>query len=425
MVTSLRIPICMVVTLIACLACGDSTGPGPVTPIEQLPRDLTADEVAVISRSNGFGMELLAKVAAADGRPNIVLSPLSASMALGMTLNGAVDSTYAAMAGTLGFEGMDQESINQVYEDLIALLVTLDSSVEFSIANAIWSNLEYPFHQEFLDRVEAAFGARLESADFGLPATLTDINGWVDEHTNGKIEKILDGLDPDQVMILLNAMYFDAAWTQRFDPSETTRVPFTRGDGSEVTVDMMNTSEGEFGLGGIAGIRAAELPYGGGAFTLVVMLPDDGDVRGMVQSLNGEVWDDLTESLVSQEVDGLSFPKLQLTYDTYLNDPLKDMGMGIAFHPGADFSGMSPIGDRFCINFVRQKTFMEVDEAGTRAAAVTAVGVGVTSFTGIIVDRPFAFAIRERLSGTILFLGLVEDPTAPATDPEGFVNECV
>ena len=154
------------------------------------------------------------------------------------------------------------------------------------------------------------------------------------------------------------------------------------------------------------------------------MLPDDGDVRAMLASLDADRWEAVTGALTTTEVDGLSFPKLLLTYDTYLNRVLSDMGMGIAFVPEADFSGMSPVGDQFCINYVRQKTFMEVDEAGTRAAAVTAVSVGVESFTGITVDRPFAFAIRERLSGTILFAGMVEDPTAEAVEPEDVVDLC-
>lgn len=416
----------VILTSVMTLAtCGESTGPGPATPIEQLPRDLTADEELVIAQSTGFGLRLLAHVAADDPRPNIVLSPLSASMALGMTLNGAVDSTHSAMSGTLGWAGLDQERINQVYKDLIELLVTLDPTVEFNIANAIWANQQYTFDQAFFDRVRDAFGARVESSDFRQPATLDAINGWVNESTSGKIEKILDFLDPDQVMILLNAMFFDGAWTQRFDPGLTTRAPFHRPDGSDVTVDIMNTSEGQFGLGGIAGIRAAELPYGGGAFTLMVVLPDDGNVRNMVQSMDAARWEEVVASLFYQEVDGLSFPKLRLTYDTYLNEPLKAMGMDIAFHPAADFSGMSPDGHRFCIDFVRQKTFMEVDEAGTRAAAVTGVGIGTESFTGIIVDRPFLFAIRERLSGTVLFMGVVEDPSAGPEGPVEYVDTCM
>ena len=263
---SSQLPVLPVLLAIAALAaCGDSTGPGDATPIERLPRDLTADEQVVITRSNAFGLELLARVSDTDDRPNIVLSPLSASMALGMTLNGAVDSTRAAMAHALKFEGLDQSAVNDVYRDLIDLLVTLDPAVQMNIANAIWASDRYPFNQDFFDRVVAAFGARVENADFALPSTVDDINAWVDEKTSGKIDKIVERIDPSDAMMLLNAIDFDGPWSQRFDPGETTQAPFTRPDGSTVTVDMMNTSEGEFGLGNIDGIRGrgAALRWGG------------------------------------------------------------------------------------------------------------------------------------------------------------------
>ena len=406
-------------------ACGSPTEPGPPTPIESLPRPLTASEETLIARSNGFGHRLLAEVVASDGRPNIFLSPLSASMALGMTLNGAVDDTFLAMRSTLGFETLDQEQINESYRGLLDLLSDLDPQVTFEIANAIWANRDYTFHQSFFDAVRTAFDARVESADFGDATTLDDINGWVAEQTNGKITEILEQLDPVLVMLLLNAMYFDGSWTSRFDPDDTGPAPFTRPDGSEVTVDMMSQVDGEFALGGGVGFRAIELPYGGGAFTMVVLLPDDGDARGLARTMDEARWDDLTASLFEGRVSRLSMPKLALTYDTFLNQPLSDMGMEVAFIPAADFSGMSPGGDQFCIDFVRQKTFLEVDERGTRAAAVTVVGIGPTSAPpSFVVDRPFLFAIRERLSGTILFSGVVEDPTAEASDPEEAPSRC-
>lgn len=405
-------------------ACDSPLDPGDSDRIDRLPRALSDHEQAVITRSNGFGLELLREVVAADDRPNIVISSLSASMALGMTLNGAVDSTFSAMGATLGFEGMDQADINGAYSGLIELLSGLDPGVTFEIANAIWANQDYTFHTSFFDAVSVAFDARVESSDFGDPATLGEVNGWVDEKTSGKIEKILDELDPEMVMLLLNAIYFDGAWTTQFDPDDTRSGSFTRPDGSQVSVDMMHMADGEFSLGGGAGYASAELPYGGEAFSMVYLVPDDGDARGLIATLDEAKWAEITGSLSVQEVDQLSIPKMTLTYDVFMNEMLADMGMDVAFTPSADFSGMSPQGDSFCIDFVRQKTFLEVDEAGTRAAAVTVVGVGPTSFTGLIVDRPFVFAIRERLSGTILFTGLVEDPTALAEPPESVASRC-
>ena len=375
--------------------------PEPVPPIE-LPRALTAGEVEIIDRANAFGFHLAREVAADDERPNLILSPLSASMALGMTLNGAEGATFDAMRDALALDGMSQDEINTSFRSLIDLLVTLDPDVDVSIANAVWANEDVEFHQAFFDALQSSFDAAVESSDFTDPATLEAINGWASQHTNGKIPKILDELDPALVMLLLNALWFDGSWTTEFDPADTERAPFTRPDGSTVDVDLMRIADVEYGLGGGSDWSAVELPYGGRAWSMVVVM----------------------NSLSPVTVDGLWLPKFTLTYDAFLNRPLERMGMEPAFVPGADFSRMSPIGQSLCIDFVRQKTFIEVDEVGTRAAAVTVVGVRPTSFLGIRVDRPFVFALRERLSGTILFVGLVEDPTADEEPPEPVASRC-
>ena len=417
-------PVVVIALALGQTACSQGTGPGGSEPITELPRDLSASELALIESSNGFGLELFGQVVAEDERPNMVLSPLSATMALGMTLNGANGSTFDAMRATLGFAGLSQDEINASYRDLIDLLTDLDPEVQFVIANAIWANQEYAFHQAFFDAVSAAFDASAETHDFSDPATLAAINAWVDERTQGLIDSILDSLDPDLVMLLANAIYFDGAWTNQFDADDTRRQSFTRPDGSTVEVDMMHMSGVELPLGGGPGYAAVEMPYGGEAYSMVVAVPWEGDARALAASLDQAAWDALIDGLTPQELDALAIPKLTLEYDAWLNDALKAMGMEVAFAPGADFTGLSPDGDQMCIDFVRQKTFVEVDERGTRAAAVTAVGIGPTSFTGLIADRPFVFAIRERLSGTILFIGLVEDPTASDPGPEPYVDTC-
>lgn len=409
--------------------CGDPAGPEPpggsVEPITELPRALTGSETAVIGRSNVFGFELARQLAETDDRPNVVLSPLSASMALGMTLNGAAGSTFDDMRSALAFDGLSQEDINEAYRGLFELLTSLDETVELSIANAVWSNEEVEFHESFFEVVQTAFAATAESRDFEDPSTLAEINGWAAGQTHGKIEKILDSLDPDLVMLLLNAIWFDGQWTTRFDPADTRRAPFLRADGSRVDVEMMNLDGGEFPLAFGSDWSAAELPYGGGAWSMVVVVPTgQRSARDLLGQLDGEAWNDMVGRLTPVEVDQLSLPRFTLEYDTFLNEALDAMGMGIAFGPAADFTRMSPIGDRLCIDFVRQKTFIEVDEAGTRAAAVTAVGVGLESFIGLVVDRPFVFALRERLSGTILFVGLVEDPTFGGEPAEPIVGQC-
>lgn len=418
----LTIPVLALTLAVA--ACDGPTAPGEPAPIESLPRELTASEEAVIRGSNVFGLELLAHTVEQDDRPNIVLSPLSASMALGMTLNGAAGGTFTAMRAALGFEGLEPGEINASYRGLIDLLADLDPAVTFEIANAIWANDQTTFHQSFFDAVTAAFDAEVTSADFQAPQTVDDVNAWVTESTSGKITKIVDSLPSNYVMLLLNAIYFDGNWTTRFDPEDTRPAPFTRADGSEVQVDMMHLDAGEIGLGGGDGFLAAELPYGGGAYAMVILVPHDGDVRSLAASMDAARWDSAMRSLTVREPDLVALPKLNLTYDVVLNDVLSAMGMDVAFGRGADFSNMSPEGEAFCIDSVRQKTFLEVDEAGTRAAAVTSVGVGTTSFNGLLVDRPFLLAIRERLSGTILFSGIIEDPTAAPEAGDPVASRC-
>lgn len=415
--------------VVGSIGCGDPAGPEPpggsVEPITELPRALTGSETAVLDRSNAFGFELARQLAESDDRPNVVLSPLSASMALGMTLNGAAGSTFDDMRSALAFEGLSQEEINEAFLGLLELLTSLDQTVDLSIANAVWSNRQVEFHESFFEVVRAAFAATVESRDFADPATLAEINDWAAEQTHGKIDRILDSLDPDLVMLLLNAIWFDGQWTTRFDPADTRRAPFLRPDGSTVNVDMMNLDTGEFPLAFGSDWSAAELPYGGGAWSMVVVVPSgQGSARDFFGQLDGEAWSDIVGRLTPIEVDQLSMPRFTLEYDAFLNEALDAMGMGIAFSPAADFTRMSPMGDRLCIDFVRQKTFVEVDEAGTRAAAVTAVGVGLESFIGLVVDRPFVFALRERLSGTILFVGLVEDPTFRGEPAEPVVGQC-
>lgn len=409
----MRVRTCFVAAAAAAMfaaGCSNALDPVDAGPIDSLPRSLSASEQALIEYSNAFGLELLRTVVGEDDRPNVVLSPLSASMALGMTLNGARTGTFDAMRSTVGFDDLSQDEINAAYRDLIDLLEDLDPNVRFAIANAVWANEDITFREAFFQAVRESFDAEAASRSFADPATLDEINAWVADRTEGLIDEILGTLDPELAMLLVNAIYFEGAWTTRFDPEETAPADFTREDGSTVRVPMMRMTDAEVALGGGAGFQVAELPYGGGAFAMTLVLPQ-GDARDFVAGLTPVRWAEVLGTLGEpREIDLLSLPRLRLTWDGYLNDALRAMGMEVAFTGGADFSGMTEdVG--LCLDFVRQKTFLEVDEAGTRAAAVTAVGVGVTSFTGFVADRPFVLAIRERLSGTILFAGLVGDPS--------------
>jgi len=412
--------------LVAWVASCTSAVEPPPRPLTELPRELTSAERAVIGASNAFGLALMGRVAASDERPNVILSPVSASMALGMTLNGAAGETFDAMRSTLGFGALTQEQINDSYRDLIVLLTALDPLVEFEIANALWSNQDFPFHDTFFQAVSAAFDARAASRDFADPGTLEEINAWVDQSTGGLIDSIVDALPPDLVMLLVNAIYLDAAWTLQFDPERTAPGPFVREDGTSTSVDMMELSDPELAVFLGPEYSAIELPYGSEAFSMVLVVPQAGaTTRDFVAGLDAAAWDALVGSLSPTKLSLVRIPKFTLTWDGYLNEALQGMGMATAFGPAADFTRMSPLGDQLCISYVRQKTYIEVDERGTRAAAATSVGVGVTSLPPMfVVDRPFALAIRERLSGTILFIGLVGDPAADGAEATPVAADC-
>jgi len=419
----------VVATLTACSTDGggDGTGEGAGTrtPDAELPRALTRSEEAVVGASLRFGFELAARTAKSEHRANIVLSPLGASMALGIAMNGAGGETFDAMREALGFGTLSRAEINGGYRELIDLLAERDPNVRLELANAVWADEEVPFQQAFLQAVTAAFDARVESMDFAEPSAVTRINDWVKQSTDGMIDGIVDTLDPSLVMLLTNAVLFDGAWTTSFDPDETRRAAFQREDGSTVEVDMMSLRNVELPRGGDASYSAVELPYGDGAFAMVIVLPQPGtSAREFLANLDADRWAEIVGTLTPGRIDLLSLPKLTLTFDTYLNDTLIAMGMEPAFTPGADFTLLSPLGRQMCIDFVRQKARVEIDERGTRAAAATSVGIGLVSFNGFVVDRPFIFAIRERFSGTVLFVGLVGDPTAADAGAQPLVSAC-
>ncbi|CAN5324049.1 serpin family protein [soil metagenome] len=403
----------LVAALATALFAACAEGPTEFTPITELPRPLTASEQEVITASNTFAFELFREINASEPGANVFISPLSASMALGMTLNGARGETFDAMRGTLGFEGLTQHEVNASYRGLIDLLRGLDPQVEMLIGNSIWYRDPFPFHQAFFDTTSAYFDARVAGLDFTDPASVNVINDWVKESTDGKIESVLDRIEPDDVMYLINAIYFKGDWTRQFDKQDTRDAPFYDGEGEQVvaTIPMMHRRGPLLHARG-PNFQAADLPYGNTAFSMMVILPDIGvPVDDVIASLDPQRWRDLTEDFSEANLE-IYLPKFRLEYAKNLNDVLIALGMGPAFDPRvADFNGMSPLGDALYISRVFQQTYVYVNEAGTEAAAATSVGVGVVSLPPIFrVDRPFIFAIRERFSGTILFIGTVVQP---------------
>jgi serine protease inhibitor len=393
-------------------ACGDSSGPeGPPAAITSLPRPLSDAERSVIDASNTFAFGLLREVNATRARENVFISPLSASMALGMTLNGTNGETQGEMRGALGFETQSLDDINASYRSLITLLRGLDRRVEFSLANAIWYRESFgpQVSQSFLETTRTFFDARVAALDFGAPSAVSTINDWVKQSTNGKIAEIVKEIPANVVMYLMNAIYFKGAWRERFDPAKTRAEPFRLTSGELVDVPMMSRSM-PVKVGTRAGAQIAELPYGGGAYVMTIVLPAAGaSVDDVVAQLSSGTWSQVVDDLHDAET-VVSLPKFKLEWEGQLNDELQRLGIVKAFGD-ADFTGLSPSAGRSLrISEVKQKTFVDVNEEGTTAAAVTSVAIVDSAPIPFKVDRPFLFAIRERISGTILFLGKIVDP---------------
>ena len=398
--------------LLATAGCLESpTDPsGRVNEITRLPRALSAAETEVIGASNRFAFSLLAQA----NRPstNLFLSPLSASMALGMTMNGAAGETWNQMRDVLGFRGLAEEKINAAYESLLELLVGLDPAVETALGNSVWTREGFPVHADFLAAVRETFDAEVAELDFASPSASARINGWVKAATNGRIDDIVPVvIPPAVVMYLINAIYFKAPWTFQFDPSDTRTRPFHLDDGSTRTVSLM-TLRGDLPYQENDRFQAVDLPYGGSAFSMTILLPGpEVSVDDLAVSLDAAKWQDIADNF--HETNLLLFlPRFRMAYERKLNDDLAALGMVDAFDQRADLTRLSPVAGLW-ISSVKQKSWVDVDEEGTEAAAATVVDIRETSSGPVIrADRPFLFFIRERLSGTILFVGKIANPPA-------------
>ena len=385
-----------------------------IPAIEELPRALSIAEQRLVDASNEFAFGVFREIDAQDDPGNRFISPLSMSMALGMTYNGAAANTAAQMADVLGLDELTVQEANEAYRDLIDLLLDLDGRVEMGIANSIWHRTDVTVERAFLDTNREYFDARVSALDFGDPGASQIINDWVKDQTRGRIEKIVPDDIAGFVMFLINAVYFKADWTTQFDKSRTRDEPFTLPDGTTRNVPMMyhgRAEETTFRVTTGDGASVIDLPYGGDAFTMTLVLPDPGtSVDDLVGDLDEARWNAWIGALTEQRVH-VVLPRFELEYEIELKSVLEAMGMTDAFAPGrADFSRMRS-GGGLWIDHVKHKTFVKVDEEGTEAAAVTSVAIVESAPPTLRFDRPFVLAIRERFSGTILFLGKIVDPS--------------
>jgi serpin B len=391
-----------VLALAGTFGCSDPAAPG-----DDPWRSIALDE-RIVHAYTDFGLKLFGRLAAEAPDSNLFLSSTSAAFALAMTYNGAAGETQASMARTLGIEGMSRDEVNRANREWLETLEKTGRGVELSLANSLWIRQGYPMLADFLERNRGFYRAEVQELDFASPAAPRAINDWVSRSTRGKIDRIVDGIPGNVVMYLINALYFKGDWTYPFDRRLTQQAPFTLVDGTRKTVAMMSQRR-EFAVLRAEGFQAVSLPYGNGRFSMVLVLPDEGTgLTGFYAALDAGSWERWMRGFRDADV-VVSLPRFKLEWEESLNETLKAMGMEIAFGPEADFTAMSPRDP--WIDEVKQKTFLEVNEEGTVAAAVTSVAMFESAPPELRFDRPFFLAIRDNATETLLFVGQVTDPS--------------
>ncbi|WP_321342832.1 serpin family protein [uncultured Draconibacterium sp.] len=407
----------LVLVLFIASSCNTSTDdPDPKKTIE-----LDEKSAELVAADNTFGLNLFQtireEIHKTSQEENIMISPLSVSLALAMAYNGADNNTKLEMENVMQLNGLTSEQINNSYKSLISALQSLDEDVVFEIANAIYYADGFPIKQPFLDINSDFYNAEVNALDFGNTAqVLNTINGWVADKTHDKIKTIINDLSEDARLVLLNAIYFFGNWTIEFDEDGTKMRSFYYADGTSGEVETMH-KEDELAYTENELFSAVKLPYGNGQYNMVVMLPGEGkNSVNVINELNAANWNSWNNQFETRENVVVTMPRFKFEFKSNLNDMLKSMGMLDAFSPtNADFSKISDV-DLF-ISTVVHKTYIDVNETGTEAAAVTAIIFETTSAGGPVeektyfrVNKPFVFAITEKDTDAILFIGEVQNP---------------
>jgi serpin B len=381
----------------------------------------TLDQTELVSGNGAFAFDLYRYLTKGkDG--NVFYSPHSISLALAMTYAGARGETEQEMADTLHFT-LPQDQLHPAFNWLDLELASRGEGAkgkdgdgfQLHIANTTWGQEDYAFLPEYLDALAINYGAGMQLLDFvGDPeGSRLTINDWVSDQTEGRIQDLIppDCIDSLTRLVLTNAIYFNASWAEAFEKDQTNDGAFCLLDGSQVTVPMM-THTASYGYSESKGLQALELPYDGGELSMVILLPAEGEFEAFEASLDAENVDAIVSELMHQEVT-LTMPRFEIESEFSLVRALAEMGMPTAFSMGADFSGMDGTEELF-IGEVLHKSFITVDEAGTEAAAATAVEMQLKGAPmepiKVTVDRPFIFFIRDIETGAILFVGRVVDP---------------
>ena len=375
------------------------------------------EQAKLVSADTGFAFSLLKELAKDQPARNIFISPYSISTVLQMVENGAAGNTREEMARVLGTSGLEAGVLNRAHKELDASVRSAQSDVVLTMANAIWYSVGIEVKPAFAALNKDFYGATMDALDFTDPRTGGIVNAWVEKNTSGRIKNIVAGRFPGETrMVLANAIYFKGKWERKFDAKETRPRTFHVSETHLSSIPMME-QRGEFEYQEGNGCQAVRLPYKSKRLGMYVLLPEPGsNASKLLAALNGQAWQNgLLRQMMSRN-GTVVLPRFKLEYSAELKQPLQDLGMRLPFSGSADFSGMSP--SPLYLSAVKHKSFVEVNEEGTEAAAAT-IGTMVATMVRpqtqpfqMVVDRPFLFVIADQVTNAILFLGVVFDPAS-------------
>jgi len=390
-------------------SCTNQSDPQITIPADAKPILLGTGMEKRVNQNNEFAFDLLKQTIQSSGETNVFVSPLSVSIALGMAWNGANGQTKTEIETALKMSGMSIADINDYYKIMQSTLPTIDPTTKLSIANSLWYRTGFPVKSDFLKVNTDYFGAYIKELDFTQSWAVDTINNWCAKKTNNLIKTPLDKISSDAMMYLVNAIYFKGIWRKHFETKNTEEANFTNEPGNEVKVNMMYQKD-TFAYAQDNYAQYLDMPYGNKAFSMTVILPNEGKTtEDILNYLTTDIWNSTLQSLSTRQVE-VYLPRFKTQNKFTLNNPLKNMGMNLAFTDNADFSHIS--NTPLMISMVIHDTYVEVTEEGTEAAAVTIVETVNTSVgpqpqpTPIFkVNKPFIFIIREKSTGVILFIG--------------------
>ncbi len=373
------------------------------------------DKQKLVNAQMQFGFKLFSTLAKQESEQNIFVSPVSVALSLSMLYNGASGMTQQEMSSVLGIEGVDIEALNKANQTLEQSLQKNNYRGQLAIANSLWAKQGFSFRYQFLKTNREYYQAQITNLNFDNSESVGIINRWVEDQTQGKVPQIIEKINHEDILFLINAIYFKGVWQVPFDESLTTEQPFYLRDGRSIDFPLMSR-QGKYPYLETSQFQAISLPYGGERFSLEIFLPKaNTNPEDLLPQLTVTQWRKWMEQLREQQ-GSLKLPRFSLSYEVDMKKALKSVGMSTMFEQSsASFSKLT--SRQVYVNHLRHKTLVEVNEKGTQSAPTSSADVRVTSVFpreddfSMVVDRPFLCMIRDRKTETLLFIGVVENPT--------------